>query len=192
MRPLRADHLPAIGRSDHGAQRPFVAVTVAIGSDRHQASSTQGSQASALRSNRIAGIRIVKRLQSRVHRLVPCPALDGQSALARRGTQYLGCKSLANCRRLLQTIQSGGGQDNRVRFALRQLGEPGIHIAAELYILEIRPPRAQLRLTAQAAGAHHSSRRKGVEAGIPLRDEHIAGIGPLRNRRQGKRSRPTP
>ena len=67
---------------------------------------------------------------------------------------------------------------------LRELGQPGVYVAAKLNVFEVGTPRAQLGLAAQAAGAHHRSRRQRVESTIALRDQHIARIGSLGNRRQ--------
>ena len=152
---LSRDHLSSVSRRDYGKHRQLVANTVALSANRNQASAAQRGQALPFRSDRPPGLRIIERLQRSMDHSITRPALNCQRALPGCGTQHLRRKPLTDGSRLLQPVKPGGCQDNCICLPLPQLGQARVHIPAKLNVFKIGPPRPQLRLATQAAGAHH-------------------------------------
>ena len=59
-----------------------------------------------------------------------------------------------------EPLQAGGGENNRIVFAIIELAQAGLHIAAQGLDFQMRITGTQLGFAAQARRAHHRARRQ--------------------------------
>ncbi len=108
--------------------------------------------------------------------------LNPKCALPRRGAHDIGRNDLLDQFYLAQALQAGGGQDDRIVFALFKLTQAGIDVSSQGMNIEIRSNGLELRLSPQAGGAHARALGQYLKTRIVLRAEGIAGILPFRDR----------
>ena len=80
--------------------------------------------------------------------------------------------------------QARAGQDDRVEAALAQAPDARVHVAARLDDLEVRTGAPELRAAARAGGPDARAAGKVGERPPRLRDEDVARVFPLGNRRE--------
>ena len=121
--------------------------------DRHLASSAQLVQQSAFAGRGSAGVGIIEKRE-----LFSCGGIaradfNSQSALPSGGAHDVCRDDLLHQLRLAKTIQPRCGKNDGIVFALFQLAQARVDVAAQGMNLEVRAKRLELRLAAKAAGA---------------------------------------
>ena len=106
---------------------------------------------------------------------------DGQGALSRSGTHLLERDVFADSISQSESGYTSSGQDDGMKISGFEFPESGIDVAPQRNDIQIVTQRMQLRLPAQAAGAHLRSRWKILDSRIVDRKERIAGVFALRH-----------
>ena len=85
-----------------------------------------------------------------------------------------------------QPFQPCGGENNGIVVAVIQLGEAGLHVAAQRADGEMREAGAQLRFAAQAGCADDCAVRQVFQPRVLVGNECVKRVGAFANRRQRK------
>ena len=81
------------------------------------------------------------------------------------------------------------GQQRRIGLTGLELGQPRIHVAAEIHDLNVGPQPFDLGLAAQRGGAEYRPLGQVRQRGVSWADESIAGIGAREDGADGKTRR---
>ena len=157
--------------------------------DRDLATSAESSKGGAFRGYGETGTGIVEDGECLDGRFIVCTRFDSEGSLACSGTKNEGRKSFAEVLGAFEALKAGGGQNDRLRFTLRQLAEAGVDVAAKLKKVQVVTNRPELRLAPQAACSDACAGWESSKAFKVDGDEGVAGIGTRRDGGDGERLR---
>ncbi len=181
---LAAHDLAAVHRAHQAAQPEGVALQHRMAADGHLAAAFQARVHGALGQHPVGGVGVVQGGEQGVHPGVVGAAFDAHRALPDRRQAVGGVDGAADALREAEPDQAGGGEDHRVVFALVQLAQTGVDVAAQRADLQVGPAVGELALAAQAGGAHHRALRQLVQRGMAVADEGVARVLALHDHRQ--------
>jgi hypothetical protein len=101
---------------------------------------------------------------------------NGQRTLAGGRTKILRIEALADPIGFAETVESGGGEQDCVDLAFRELAKTRVNVAAKLDGLNVAPQGLQLRAAALATGADARAARQLGEARMLDGNEHVARV----------------
>src|SRR5258708_12286567 len=125
------ENLASIRPANHGAQPQFAANILRVRADGYLAAASETPQQRSLTLNCLSRREVVQKLQSPQNLRVAAPRLDGQRALANRGTHQLRRNLIAHIVVQSQPPHPTCTQNKCPVFAAVNLPHPGIHLAAQ-------------------------------------------------------------
>ena len=161
-----------------------LAIDAAMAADRRAAGAVQQRKEAALGTERDIGIGIGDGFDERVGAIVVAPRFDSDGTLADRRQKLVDAE---NARRLVgeaEAFQAGERQQRGIGFAVGELAQARLDIAAHHLDLEVGPQPQHHGLAPQRGGADHRTRRQIGKRGRLLADEDIARVLARQERRQ--------
>ena len=169
----------AVGAVESGAHGQCLTLVAGEHRDRAMAIAAEPCQQRTFGKHRGAAFRVIDGGEERQRARVVGAAFHHDRGLGRRGQPFLLVQRMAGPG-FPQALEPGGGEEGRIGFPGRQLGEAGGDIAPEGYHLAVRPGMEQLRGAARRAGADHGTLRQGADAVGP--DQYVANVLARENR----------
>src|SRR5271165_7030047 len=152
------------------------------GADGDLAASAEAVEQRTLASGGGAGRIVVQECQVFPRGRVPFTDFDAERTLSGSRAHDLGGNDLLDQFRLAQAPQTGKSKDDGVVFALLELAQACVDVATQGMNIKIGADGFELRLAAQAGGAHKRALRQVFDSRIKPRAEGVTRILPFRNR----------
>src|SRR5580700_825763 len=146
------------------------------GADWDLATSAEAVEQGAFAGGGGARVRVVQEFEMLTRGGVAQANFDAEGALSGGGAHDFGRNNVFDQFRFAQTIQSGGGEDDGVVFALLEFAQAGVDVAAQGMNVKVGADSFELRLAAQAAGADARTLRQFLEARVVPRAEGVARV----------------
>ena len=184
----------AIGCDDLGDHVPSAGGGwLAVGSDRKLAAAAKGVKGDAFGFDTEAGVWVFEEGDGVADVCVAVfvglqgggvagrAGFETEGTLSGRGAEFFRRKAIVDRFRALEAIEAGGGEDECVAFAVVELLEAGVDVAADLDEVDIGAEGEELRAATRAGGADGSAHRQGVEGPVRLADPDVAGVDAFRD-----------
>ena len=158
-RRLDAFQSPLATQRHHPSAHRQLAATaeLGVGRDRHLAAALERAEEGALGRHGQRSRRMMHGARRRGRRGVTRAGGDGERSLTRRRQHHVDRQPLADAALESQPHESRGGEENRGPLRVRvELGDAGVHVAADVAHLQIGSEMQQLRPAAKAARGERS------------------------------------
>ncbi len=166
----------SVGRQDFAVERQHVAIERREAGDGCAAGAVERRLEGALAEERELAAFVIEHACHFAGMGVGLANLDADDALAQRRQPILGIEHLRGASGETETLETREREENRVHFALVELSQPRIDIAAQQHDVEIGTGARGLRVAAHGGRAETSALRQiGQRLGL-VGEERFAGI----------------
>ena len=183
--PLGGVGARAVGRDDDAAEADAAVGELGEAADRRPAGAVENVEEGTLAGERHRTVVIVDRGEALGGRRIAGPHGDGDDPLADGGQPLAGLDQAGGLVEKPEPRQPRRGEEGGVRDPLLDAAETGVHVAAQVDDLEVRPEAERHRLAAERRGAEDGALRQGGQRFRQRRDERIADIGARQRRGDG-------
>jgi len=153
--------IATVGRDPSAGERERRAAILGPGAHGGTATAAHRPQEGPLGPNGPMGRTVVEGPRGKLGRASTVTDLDGDRALARRRRHLARVEDLADPVAPPQALQPGDGQDEGVRLAPIEAGQPAVHVAVEGMGGQVGPKPTKEPAPARAVGAHAGAHREG-------------------------------
>ena len=151
---LSANHLGPIEVCDQRLQSQLAMLYDGVRSNGHLTAAAETAQNGALRADCLMRREVVEGGHSFACARIVCMDFNAQGALADRRAHLVDSQIAGYVPRKSEPVNAGSGQHERFAITTLQLAQPRVQITSHRRVNEVRPQRAQLRLSAQTAGSN--------------------------------------